>query len=446
MHVAKGGSHISLVSAAALALRHKARNAGSESEGTGDGQSRLEQDSRSAPPPFSLGLASKASLIRFLSAELFRYQIHRVPCSTVQSSAQSHSFCPPNQHMPPTPPPIVTSTTTAAAAADPHPPNLNHPDARHNNNYQQPLSSQQQPGSRAKDDESSRFDFPLPPRAVRQQQTQDATGRQADGNTNIRRNHEGSDNNNDDGHGSNSRKPTTDSLPTPPAATASATTAATAAAAAADATIVADTAAVDPSVETDQLIASKTDDDYDILILKKATLYRRSGVSSTRAIGLVHRGIGVVKRDAAGGHICAGEIAAASATPGSGRLKEDELAGRYGALPWLPFIRSICCHPSIHTSTHPSTHPSIHLSIYPSIHLSLLPCLALPFAKPPQTPNLNPLPPRPRSAPLDFHQSPRRVCLSEFDYSPTLFPSSLLPEPPFRPTTAGFAPPFTLAV
>lgn len=290
----------------------------------------------------------------------------------------------------------MTSTTTT----DPHPlllPDLNHPDARHNN-YQQPLSSQQQLGSRAKDDQSSRFDFPLPPRAVRQQQTQDATGRQADGNTDIRRNHEGSDNNND---GSNSRKPTANSLPTPPAATASATTVTDTAAAAA---IGADTAAVDPSilVETDQLLASKTDDDYDILILKKATLYRRSGVSSTRATGLVHRGIGVVKRDAAGGLICAGEIAAAasaSATPGSGRLKEDELAGRYGALPWLPFIRSICCHPS----THPFIHPPIHLSIYPSTNLSiypsLLPCLALPYRSPALDPPC-PAPPPLETPPL----------------------------------------------
>lgn len=328
----------------------------------------------------------------------------------VQSSAQSHSCCPPNQHMPPTPPPIVTSRPTTTTT-DQHPlllPDSNHPDARHNNNnYQQPLSSQQQPGSRAKDDESSRFDFPLPPRAVRQQQTQDATGRQADGNTDIRRNHEGSDN----GYGSNSRKPTTtNSLPTPPAAPASATAAAAAAAAAA--AVITDTVTVDPSVEVDQLIASKTDDDYDILILKKATLYRRSGISSTRATGLVHRGIAVVKRDAAGGHICAGEIAAAaaSATPGSGRLKEDELAGRYGALPWLPFysfhlpsvIHPSICHPLIYLSIylfiylfiHPSVHPSFHLFIYPS----LLPCLALPHPSPPSPPPPYPTLPCPACA------------------------------------------------
>lgn len=243
--------------------------------------------------------------------------------------------------MPPTPPPIVTSTDQ-----DQHPlllPDLNYPDARH----YQPLSdsttypatppSQQQPGSRAKDDgdQSSRFDFPLPPRALKQ--THDATCRQADGNTDNRNhNHEVSEKD-----GSNSGKPT-DSLPTPPAATAGAAAAAAAAAAAPVIIIAVDTD-VDPSVEIDQLIAGKTDEDYDISTLKQATFYRRSGIPGARksASGLVHRGIGVVKRDAAGRHSCAGEIAVASATPGSGRLKEDELAGRYGALPWLLFIYSI---------------------------------------------------------------------------------------------------------
>lgn len=57
-----------------------------KAKGTGDGLSRLEQDSRSAPPPFSLTLASKASLIRFFRAELLRYQTHRVPCSLISSA------------------------------------------------------------------------------------------------------------------------------------------------------------------------------------------------------------------------------------------------------------------------------------------------------------------------------------------------------------------------
>lgn len=305
------------------------------------------------------------------------------------SPVQSHSCDPPNQHMPPTPPPIVTST-------DHHPlllPDQHYPDARH---YHQPPSdstttqhpthsatppSQQQPAFRAKDDVSSRFDFPLPPRAARQ--THDAICRQADGNTdqhhnhNHNHNHEGSDND-----GSHPRKPI-DTLPTPPAVTASGS-----AAAAATVTITADTTTtvVDPSAEIDQLIASKTDDDYDIFVLKQATLYRRSKTSGVRGPGLVHRGIGLVKRDAAGGPICAGEIAA-SATPGSGRLKEDELAGRYGALPWLLFIRSVChipvalppnqpTHPPprlryLHVPRLPSIHPSIHLQPYARVCVSV---------------------------------------------------------------------------
>lgn len=315
-----------------------------------------------------------------------------VPVSPVQSKATVATH-PTNQHMPPTPPPTVTST-------DHHPlllPDLHYPDARH---YHQPPSdsttttqqqhhthsatppSQQQPAFRAKDDVSSRFDFPLPPRAARQ--THDATCRQADGNTadnhqhhQHNHNHHNHDYEGSDNHSSHPRKPI-DSLPTPPAATASGSAAAAATAAAV--TITADTTTttvVDPSVETDQLIANKTDDDYDIFVLKQATLYRRSKTSGARGPGLVHRGIGFVKRDAAGGPICAGEIAAAaaSATPGSGRLKEDELAGRYGALPWLLFIRSVYhipvalpCRPTnpapaVPTCTQASIHPSVRLSI-----------------------------------------------------------------------------------
>lgn len=263
--------------------------------------------------------------------------------------------------MTPTPPPIVTSTTT-----DQHPlllPELHYPDARHPH---QPLfdstthPSQQQPAFRAKDDDSSRFDFPLPPRAARQ--THDATCRQEDGSTdnhhdqhNHNHNHNHIQNHPSDNGSSRSRKPV-DSLPASPATTAGS-------AAAAATTVTAETTVVDPSVEIDQLIASKTDDEYDIFVLKQATLYRRSRIPGARGPGFVHRGIGLVKRDITGGPSCAGEIAAAaaSATPGSGRLKEDELAGRYGALPWLLFIRFVC-HPCCLVANPPPPHAHSSIS------------------------------------------------------------------------------------
>lgn len=240
--------------------------------------------------------------------------------------------------MPPTPPPTVTST-------DQHPlllPDVNYPDARQ---YQPlpdsptrsatPPPPQKQPDPRAKDGGTPRFEFPLPPRASQQTQ-QDTTRRQTDGNTALV-------NNRPDSHEGNHKdgpdpKRPIDSPPTQPAATT-----ATAAAAAAAADITVDTST--GILATDPLV-NKTDDDYDLSILKGVG-YRRSGASGPyrTTTGLVHRGIGLVRRDAAGRYSRAGEIAAASATPGSGRLKEDELAGRYGALPWLLSIHSIypCC-------------------------------------------------------------------------------------------------------
>lgn len=262
--------------------------------------------------------------------------------------------------MPPTPPPTVTST-------DQHPlllPDVNYPDARHyqplpdSPTYPATPPPQQQPELRAKDDESSRFGFPLPPRAA--QQTHDTTRRQTDGNTAPDHNNHDNDGGNDN-DGSDPRKPI-DSPPTLPAVTTSAAVANT---------IATDTAA-DPSAEIqpDQLAVGKTDDDYDISILKSAGLYRRSGTSGSRgsAPGLVHRGIGLVKRDTAGGYSRVGAIAA-STTPGSGRLKEDELAGRYGALPWLLSIHSIpvallCC--PAHSPRTPPPPPRARFAAFPA--------------------------------------------------------------------------------
>lgn len=89
---------------------------------------------------------------------------------------------------------------------------------------------------------------------------------------------------------------------------------------------------------------------YDLAALRNAGLYRRSGTLETRgnrqlAPNLVRRGIGTAKRDGAGAYAEREGENIASTTPGSGRLKNAELAGRYGTSPFARFYCLFFFHP-----------------------------------------------------------------------------------------------------
>lgn len=289
--------------------------------------------------------------------------------------------------MPPTPPPTIEGNSEQHQQEQ-RLPDVNYPDAR---NFQ-PLpdsptypTTTTQPQNKNDDVDNSRFNFPLPPRAsaTNTQQTQD-TRQKIDSKAAL------VDNNDENNQEPPKKAPTSITLPPQPQSLPSQTSAAITSSAADSTSAIVNTptAVTEPSAKilplSEQLSEvaepplevgeSKDEPEYDLELLK-STLYRRSGVASARG-PLVHRGIGIVKRDRTAPPGVKGEssrpgIATTSATPGSGRLKEDELAGRYGTLSWLLpcYLAAPPCliYPYIYmypTPPPPLTVP--HISIPPS--------------------------------------------------------------------------------
>ncbi|KAH8146413.1 uncharacterized protein LAJ45_09606 [Morchella importuna] len=257
--------------------------------------------------------------------------------------------------MPPTPPPTIESNTEQHQQEQ-RLPDVNYPDARN----LQPLpdsptypTTTTQPQKKNDDVENPRFDFPLPPRAraTDTQQTLD-TRQKIDCKAAL------VDNNDENNQVPLKKAPISITLPPqphslPPQISAAFTSvAATAVDIVNTATAVTEPSAkilplseqpsevVEPPLEVGECKADEPEYDLELL---KSTVYRRSGATAARG-PLVHRGIGIVKRDRTAlpgvkGESSRAGIAATSATPGSGRLKEDELAGRY-AQPRSPPLSS----------------------------------------------------------------------------------------------------------